>query len=279
MSFEIKIKTAVSAVFLVTTMGMSPLQAQAVSYSQSIAAGGSDPNYIDFSLNYSEQKVGATPDAVSRSNGAFTNSASTSAQFGGSATVYAQGNIDGFSEEFDAYNTTMSEASINYFFRITGPTEITLPYNVKSLARLSATASGGDSNSAYSLAILTIREFGTDIINVDLFAESGTTSGWNFSETINFVSGRNYEVSFFTGAYTTGRGSASGFVDPQFTLDPLFVAQNPSYAALFTLVGVPTGEVTPPGGVPEPASWAMLIAGFGLVGGVTRLRRRRLTGA
>ena len=28
-----------------------------------------------------------------------------------------------------------------------------------------------------------------------------------------------------------------------------------------------------PGGVPEPASWAMLIAGFGLVGGVARRRR------
>jgi hypothetical protein len=29
----------------------------------------------------------------------------------------------------------------------------------------------------------------------------------------------------------------------------------------------------PPGGVPEPASWAMLIAGFGLVGSVSRRRR------
>ncbi len=31
-----------------------------------------------------------------------------------------------------------------------------------------------------------------------------------------------------------------------------------------------------PGGVPEPASWAMLIAGFGLVGGAARRRRRAI---
>jgi hypothetical protein len=30
-----------------------------------------------------------------------------------------------------------------------------------------------------------------------------------------------------------------------------------------------------PGGVPEPASWAMLIAGFGMVGAARRHRRRR----
>ncbi|WP_235902787.1 PEPxxWA-CTERM sorting domain-containing protein [Sandarakinorhabdus oryzae] len=33
-----------------------------------------------------------------------------------------------------------------------------------------------------------------------------------------------------------------------------------------------TADITP-GGVPEPASWAMLIAGFGLVGAVARQRR------
>jgi hypothetical protein len=32
-------------------------------------------------------------------------------------------------------------------------------------------------------------------------------------------------------------------------------------------------QFTDPGGVPEPASWAMLIAGFGLVGGAARRRR------
>lgn len=36
--------------------------------------------------------------------------------------------------------------------------------------------------------------------------------------------------------------------------------------------------LTAAGGVPEPASWAMLIAGFGLVGGAMRISARRRTG-
>ena len=49
-------------------------------------------------------------------------------------------------------------------------------------------------------------------------------------------------------------------------------------AALFsysgkTVVAIEEFSVTPPG-VPEPASWAMLIAGFGLTGAA--MRRRRL---
>jgi hypothetical protein len=34
------------------------------------------------------------------------------------------------------------------------------------------------------------------------------------------------------------------------------------------------GDITPP--VPEPETWAMLIAGFGLIGGALRYRRRQV---
>jgi hypothetical protein len=41
----------------------------------------------------------------------------------------------------------------------------------------------------------------------------------------------------------------------------------------FTLATAPMG---PPGGVPEPASWALMIAGFGLAGAALRRRKARL---
>ncbi|WP_136163173.1 PEPxxWA-CTERM sorting domain-containing protein [Sphingomonas flavalba] len=37
------------------------------------------------------------------------------------------------------------------------------------------------------------------------------------------------------------------------------------------------GQITVPGGVPEPATWAMLIAGFGLIGAATRRRVRTVS--
>ncbi|WP_418895818.1 PEPxxWA-CTERM sorting domain-containing protein [Sandaracinobacteroides sayramensis] len=39
------------------------------------------------------------------------------------------------------------------------------------------------------------------------------------------------------------------------------------------------GEPGNPGAVPEPATWAMMIAGFGLVGSVARRRRETLRSA
>jgi hypothetical protein len=63
-------------------------------------------------------------------------------------------------------------------------------------------------------------------------------------------------------------GSISAETDPVFRID------DPAYAA-FTIVGVPTGDFPPTvGGVPEPASWAMMITGFGLVGATLRRRQR-----
>ncbi len=36
-------------------------------------------------------------------------------------------------------------------------------------------------------------------------------------------------------------------------------------------------NITVNGGVPEPASWAMMLGGFGLVGGIMRSRRKSVS--
>jgi hypothetical protein len=72
------------------------------------------------------------------------------------------------------------------------------------------------------------------------------------------VSGRDYLVRLQASAVALADGTAFASVDPSFIIDP-------AYASQFTLVGVP--------GAPEPASWALLIGGFGLLGGVLRRRQ------
>ncbi|MBT2186320.1 PEPxxWA-CTERM sorting domain-containing protein [Sphingobium sp. H33] len=68
-------------------------------------------------------------------------------------------------------------------------------------------------------------------------------------------------------ASTGADWSAQDIVDWTFT---------DNYAPITT---PPTGTNPPgspqPGAVPEPATWAMMIAGFGAVGAVTRRKRRQ----
>lgn len=81
---------------------------------------------------------------------------------------------------------------------------------------------------------------------------------------VEMYAGAGVQAAVFDGA------TAFASVDPTFTILG-------DFALNYRVVGVPGGDVTPPGAVPEPATWAMMVAGFGVLGGA--LRRRRLAGA
>ncbi len=59
--------------------------------------------------------------------------------------------------------------------------------------------------------------------------------------------------------------------------DPRFVISDPKFAD-YKIVGVPGGTIAP-GAVPEPATWLMLILGFGLTGAALRRGRAQLVPA
>ncbi len=78
-----------------------------------------------------------------------------------------------------------------------------------------------------------------------------TTGVWNGLST-SFNSGTATTASLFL------RNAQTAFGGNDFAIDDIFLGTQ--------------SFVNPPAGVPEPATWAMLIAGFGLVGGAMRRR-------
>lgn len=61
--------------------------------------------------------------------------------------------------------------------------------------------------------------------------------------------------------------------------DPTFSIDDPAYAG-FTIVGLPSGSAPPPiPGVPEPSTWAMLVAGLALLSASRRSRLQSTAGA
>jgi len=76
-------------------------------------------------------------------------------------------------------------------------------------------------------------------------------------------------------AYVQSHFAALGFTKSFFDADPGFAARNPSSGPFSSLLS--SGLTVTGGGVPEPATWAMMIGGFGLAGAA--LRRRRAVAA
>ncbi|WP_420381757.1 PEPxxWA-CTERM sorting domain-containing protein [Novosphingobium sp.] len=115
------------------------------------------------------------------------------------------------------------------------------------------------------------------------------------SQSFNTVSGATYQYSFDVGAfggsqtftykigsnpYTTVSASGGSNLDSDFsTLTGSFVGTGAPTSVSFTLAGQPTNSVdgfidnvSVTGAVPEPATWAMLLIGFGMIGFAMRKR-------
>ena len=74
----------------------------------------------------------------------------------------------------------------------------------------------------------------------------------------------------YLNSYDPGIGAQYGSVNA--LADPTFTIADSAFSG-FSIVGVPGSDVAPPSGVPEPANWAMMVGGFGLLGSAMRRRR------
>jgi hypothetical protein len=195
------------------------------------------------------------------------------------ATAASSGNNAGSVVMYSSFNYTITVNSMT----ANDATIVPISY----MAKLSATNSGAPlySDNSYSIARAVIRLSGS--MQQDEYEalscpnrcglDSGL-SGYNFLSgvgTANYsatgtLSERvNNQVSVFgqIGLDVGGSGTASGFADPYFFIDPSFAATHQGYSLAFSpYVG---NDPTP--GVPEPASWSLMLIGFGAVGwGVRR---------
>lgn len=87
-------------------------------------------------------------------------------------------------------------------------------------------------------------------------------------------------TNFATGTFVTGKDASRVDIGPWgdiYTWDEWYRYVNGYFDSEFASTD-PVGYRIALQSVPEPASWAMMIAGFGLVGGSLRSRRRALAG-
>jgi hypothetical protein len=183
--------------------------------------------------------------------GGYSASASASGASGGSvqATVTLSGvPFLGGGAQNNFY--TSAVANVTYGIELLGSPGVSVPIMV--IATLSAATASGYLSDQASLKLSS--QVG------DYYSETCYDGAcYPISpQPVVLVSGRDYLVSLQASAVALADGTAFASVDPSFVIDP-------AYASQFTLVGVP--------GVPEPATWAMLIGGFGLVGAALRRRQ------
>jgi hypothetical protein len=146
------------------------------------------------------------------------------------------------------------------------------------------TLTGGAFNATWQLDSNPVPDFvGRPTAGISFFSVPGTIGGASATfRTVYFYaqpgsagglrlatdSGGNVFDSFGPQLYLSP-GSAPTFVAGTYALDGFFDENSPS----FTPSTLTIAPLTTSGAVPEPTTWAMMLAGFGLVGGAMRRKQ------
>ena len=185
----------------------------------------------------------------------------------------------GFLDKIGPANDTSSTSAYIYFiyyFKINGGGG-TVPVDFNYALRAETATAGVYSAGTSALASLVLN----NSLSYSYSADSGYTNPTNTSQSVvgTFTADLTYgavnELNLQVMEHTSGgsggsNSSASAYVDPRIYIDPAYLAAHPG-ATLEISPGV--GNIGPTATVPEPASWLMMIAGLGAVGGVVRRRR------
>ncbi len=193
------------------------------------------------------------------------------------AAVSTQTNID---------SNIATRAGLDYYLRLNGPSfNGTIPILYRSNLGISASgpAGYGGNEASSATATFVLQSYsaypdGTPYQNL-------TNQSWNLVGSTRFGSGpivKNQEVSgildlgvgnlllagIIADVSAQDGGQASAFADPYFVIDPTFTADHTGYSLSFS----PFAGNSPVASVPEPATWALMLLGFGLIGFAMRKR-------
>ena len=204
--------------------------------------------------------TGTATSSITNPSGYVRGSASAS----GYQVVSAEGDGSG------SQNQGIEGANGTYYFGIVGPSAVNVPIILSGVTSLYATGSSSvEVYETYGKNGSTYSNFGP----ITCFAGSSYCGTFNFTQTFSLLAGTAAtagDVGFTTlRIYLIAQdGAARGFIDPTITIDPSF-ADADLYSIVFT-----DGVGNPPGAVPEPGAWALMLTGFGLAGSALRTRRR-----
>ena len=203
--------------------------------------------------------IAATPTSYTVVDGAATATSTTSAAAGGSAFASVISTAP--------YNIGSASAVVQYGITLVGPAGA--PVSVQIVANGYTVGTAAANNFYTAMIFLSLNNAGgTLFANADAKLGGGSqllalNTSVLFAPNVQYF----FQMGANAGCGISASCSAAAFIDPIFTI-------NPADASRYTLAGIPSVTATP-GGIPEPASWALLITGFTLVGQAARSRRRR----
>ncbi|HEV2596054.1 MAG TPA: PEPxxWA-CTERM sorting domain-containing protein [Sphingomicrobium sp.] len=176
-------------------------------------------------------------------------------------------------------------AALSYFIYVSGP-DPALSVPIFFSSNLSVTAGGTDgapngngNEGSLASAEFYLQEYNAsptvsnsyvgEIYDKSVYAQTRFNNP-GYSNDLSLFDSVTIPTGFYLGAVITADvstqdgGIASASADPYFSIDPAFLAAHPGYTLSFSpFVG---NDAPSPGGVPEPATWAMMLIGFGGIG-------------
>ncbi len=206
------------------------------------------------------------PSEVHDKAGSFTGA-------GGSASVAAYPAVV---LQASADQSSGASADLWYYFTVIGPDcgSCIIPIDLATTLTARSTPDQARGLSAYARASLRVEGLteGYQFVNTadGLESFSGTWSGNIHTTTV-----AGYQNGVNVHAEAAGF-SAEAYADPKIFIDPSFMATDPDYLAHYSIqLSQGVGNALPNvSGVPEPATWGLMLIGFAGMGAVLRRRSK-----